>query len=88
MDILLDGKKIINKKTLYLTLKDQINCDEFYGNNLDALWEVLSSVEEEIKIIINNQQDLINNLGEYADLLLELFHDLKDVNELVFIEVK
>lgn len=83
MEILLDGKQVINKQTLFLTLKEQINSDEFYGDNLDALWDVLSSTEEKIFVTILHQEDLKNNLGEYAELLIELFHDLKDVNDRV-----
>lgn len=83
MEILLDGKQVINKQILFLTLKEQINSNEFYGDNLDALWDVLSSTEEEIFVTIIHQEDLNNNLGEYAELLIELFHDLKDVNDKV-----
>lgn len=83
MEILLDGKQVINKQILFLTLKEQINSNEFYGDNLDALWDVLSSTEEEIFVTIIHQEDLNNNLGEYAQLLIELFHDLKDVNDKV-----
>ncbi|HHX78317.1 MAG TPA: barstar family protein [Acholeplasmataceae bacterium] len=83
MEILLDGKQVINKQILFLTLKEQINSNEFYGDNLDALWDVLSSTEEEIFVTILHQEDLNNNLGEYAELLIELFHDLKDVNDKV-----
>lgn len=86
MEIILDGKYIIDKPTLFSTLKKQINLSEFYGDNLDALWDVLSSLQEDISIQIINQEILFHNLGEYAGMLLELFHDLKDVNDNVIIK--
>lgn len=88
MEILLDGKEILDKKILFLKLKEQIDSTEFYGDNLDALWDVLSTINEGIKIIILNKKDLKIHLGEYAELLIELFHGLKDVNEDVCIKVE
>lgn len=88
MEIILNGKEILDRKTLFTQLKEQIKSEEFYGDNLDALWDVLSSTDEKIKIIIVNRECLNNHLGEYAELLIELFHDLKDVNDFVSIDVK
>lgn len=80
MELVLDGKLITNKQDLFISLKIQINSSEFYGNNLDALWDVLSSIKETINIKMLNFQDLRANLGAYTDSLIQLFVDLKEVN--------
>ena len=85
MELILDGHLIKDKESLFVTLKSQINSEEFYGNNLDALWDVLSSYIGEIRIIYRNIDALKQNLGSYADALLQLFLDLKEVNNKVII---
>ncbi len=88
MELLLDGKIIVDKQILFIELKKQVNSPEFYGDNLDALWDVLSYSDEHIKITIINHEDLITNLGKYQESLIELFEDLKDVNDNVSIDIK
>lgn len=88
MDIVLDGKFITNKNTLFEELKKQINDEAFYGDNLDALWDVLSYSNKEINVVIVNQVDLKNHLGDYADILIEVLNNLKDVNERTSVEIK
>jgi ribonuclease inhibitor len=80
MELILDGKAITNKQELFSSLKAQIDSSEFYGNNLDALWEVLNSIKEAINIEIIHYADLRINLGEYVDSLIQLFVDLKTMN--------
>ncbi|MDD4000229.1 MAG: GNAT family N-acetyltransferase [Bacilli bacterium] len=87
MEIILNGKQINDKETLFSSLKSQINSSDFYGNNLDALWDVLSSFDAEMKISIINYDDLKNNLGSYAEELFELFEDLKAINDKVIINI-
>lgn len=80
MELVLDGKVIINKQDLFTSLKAQINSCELYGANLDALWDVLSSIKETINIEIIHYLDLRINLGDYVDSLFQLFTDLKNIN--------
>lgn len=76
MEIIIDGNKITDKETLFQDLKSQIKSSEFYGRNLDALWDVLLSVDEELSITVINYSALEKNLGEYAKSLVEVFRDL------------
>lgn len=88
MKIIIDGKVIIDRKTLFQQLKTQVNSQEFYGDNLDALWDVLSYMDKELHITIMNQNDLEENLGEYAKSLLKVFYDLKNINGNVSINME
>lgn len=83
MDLLLDGKLITDKQKLFEILKQQINSTEFYGDNLDALWDVLSYMDKKINIEITNYENLEKNLKEYAVSLIELFKELKNTNKLI-----
>lgn len=76
MEILLDGNKVLDKEILFETLKEQLNSEEFYGSNLDSLWDVLSNHIDNLVIIIVNIEKLESNLGGYSSGLLDLFKEL------------
>ena len=73
---IVDGKKIRNKRALHLLLKKDLNLSDYYGNNLDALWDEISSSIREREIIVRNQEDLIENLGEYGKRFMTVLYDL------------
>lgn len=76
MRVILDGYKMDNKENLHLYLKQSFDLSEYYGENLDALWDELTSLNEEVEIILINSNYMLNKLGEYGNMLLELFRDL------------
>ena len=68
----IDFKDICDKEALYLYLKEIFNKYEFYGNNLDALMEVLMCLRE-CEIRLKNISLLKNFLGEYAEKVKDAF---------------
>lgn len=73
---IVDGKRIRNKRALHLLLKKDLKLSDYYGNNLDALWDEISSSIREREIIVKNQEDLIENLGEYGKRFMTVLYDL------------
>ncbi|MGO4987266.1 barstar family protein [Gallicola sp. Sow4_E12] len=83
---IVDGKRIRNKRALHLLLKKDLKLSDYYGNNLDALWDEISSSIREREIIVKNQEDLIENLGEYGKRFMTVLYDLdKSISNFVFI---
>lgn len=78
MEIKLDGLNINNKMDLFSEFKKYFV--DLYGNNLDALWDVLSSYSQDLTINIYNQQILHQNLDNYYLKLTILFEDLQQIN--------
>lgn len=76
MRVILDGYKMDKKENLHLYLKQSFDLSEYYGENLDALWDELTSLNEQVEIILINSNYMLNKLGEYGNMLLELFRDL------------
>lgn len=68
--ILIDGRSCRDKQTLHQQLKDQLVFPDYYGKNLDALYDMLSTTQEEVEIGFLNKDELHGNLGSYADALL------------------
>jgi RNAse (barnase) inhibitor barstar len=63
--VFIDGLLCNTIDKVYATLQQQLSIPEYFGNNLDALEEVLADVEwveeEKIKIIIINSSILLSN---------------------------
>ena len=75
MKVILDGRKMVDKETTHEYLKKELQFPDYYGCNLDALYDCLTETEEVLEIQIEYQEDLYENLGEYAEALIETMQD-------------
>ncbi|MBE5950284.1 MAG: barnase inhibitor [Lachnospiraceae bacterium] len=75
MKVVLDGRKMTDKETAHEYLQEQLGFPEYYGCNLDALYDCLLEIEEEIILQIVCTEEIKENLGDYADALLETIQD-------------
>lgn len=77
--------KSVQKSHMYISRK--LSFPSYYGNNLDALYDILCAISEPTEITIKNVNRLRLNLGDYAEPLLKTFIDAKSSNSNVdFIE--
>lgn len=73
---LINGKRVVNKTQLHDYLIQVFMLPEYYGRNLDALWDCLSTDSAMKKITIIHTESLVNALGDYSKSLIQLFDDL------------
>lgn len=85
--VILDGKRMKTKETVHLYIKNVLNSKEYYGNNLDALYDVLSTYNQPIEIILINEDILMENLGDYGKSLVKLFEDVEEENANIEFEI-
>lgn len=85
-EIRLNGAVMVNKAAAHVYLKRKLTLPEHYGNNLDALWDCLSTDFSPKTITISHPEAIIKNLGSYGEALIQLFLDAAAGNE--FIQVK
>ncbi|MDD4801927.1 MAG: barstar family protein [Syntrophomonas sp.] len=83
----LDGERMISAQLVHQCLAAQLDFPAYYGGNLDALWDVLSTVSEPTQIKIINAAKLAENLGEYGDVLLNLMREASDFNDKIKLEI-
>lgn len=76
----LDGKKMMTRELTHLYLRYNLNLPMYYGNNLDALYDILSACDQEVSLILINQQELEYHLGTYGTAIIEVFEDVSTVN--------
>lgn len=88
MELKIDGKSIRTRENFYNNIKTSILLPEYFSENLDALWDVLSSYSNSLTIEIENQEDLVENLGSYGQAIIKLFQDAEAENENIKIKRK
>lgn len=78
--VILNGKRMVTKEKAHAYLKRKFDFPDYYGKNLDALWDLLSVWDKELEIVILNKADVIENLEGYGNSLLKLFDELDEAN--------
>lgn len=86
--VILEGKDFKSKEKVNQILKNKLELPEYYGENLDALWDCLTGwVRLPLKIVWNDYEYSKKQLGDFADELLKLFLEAKDEIEGFEIEI-
>ncbi len=75
--VLLDGEKIKSSADMHRAFKKALHFPDWYGNNLDALNDMLTEATDEIGVILVNTDKLAESLGWRWEMLLRLLVDLK-----------
>ena len=83
----IDGAVLKSKEELHNTIAWQLSLPEYYGYNLDALWDVLSTWSESLSIEVTHTAQLKANLGDDADALLDLLRDAEAENSAVTLSI-
>ena len=76
--IILNGRRMITRDVTHAYLKRKFNFPDYYGRNLDALWDLLSTIAKETEIIVVNAHCTPEKLGKYGHSLLKVFEDLNE----------
>lgn len=79
----LDGKLLKSKEELHSTIQWQLGLPDYYGRNLDALWDVLSTWSTPLQIAVTNEAELKLHLAQYAENLLQLLQDAAQENAVI-----
>lgn len=70
MTVHLDGRRMTSRKEAHAYLKEVLALPEYYGNNLDALYDVLTERAEPTRITLEHFDRAREFLGRYAELIV------------------
>jgi ribonuclease inhibitor len=73
MKIELDGKKVLSEEDFHQALAVAFDVQAYYGSNLDALWDLLSSgVERPVVLIWKNAETSRASMGIAFEKITEI----------------
>ncbi len=73
---ILNGKKIPDRAALHAALAQELSFPPYYGNNLDALCDLLTESAEPIRIVLIGKEAFEENLGVYFTRFLRMLEDV------------
>lgn len=83
-NVSLDAKKMVEKEKMHDYLAKKFDLPEYYGKNLDALFDCLCEINEPTLIKLKNERALDDGTKES---LTQLFRDVCNESELVKFEL-
>lgn len=87
--IILDFDGIESIWALHEYFKEAFGLPDYYGHNMDALWDCLHcSFEAPTTIVLRNIEKLPPEMGRAVDIMLELFDDLQREDKNVALQVE
>ena len=83
---LIDGKDITSREKAYRVIEKTMCFPDWFGHNLDALADCLGELPANCAVVFVNTDTLAENLGAYADKMLNCFRMLSEECGFQFIE--
>ena len=77
--VILDGRKMTDRETAHLYLKRKLNLPEYYGKNLDALFDCLCEMNG-TQIVLTYGAEMKDSLRRYADNIINVFEAAEEKN--------
>ena len=74
----LNGAAMVSRAAAHDEIARALELPDYYGRNLDALWDMASAMEAEIVLI--NPAPMLNALGKYGCKLLSTLYEAAEEN--------
>lgn len=85
--VTLNGARMTSKEAAHRYLAARLGFPDYYGCNLDALWDVLSTMSDPVRVRLINKNRLVYGLGSYGKELLKVFADAARENANLSFEI-
>ena len=80
MTIELDGRRMTDRSALHDYLQNVLELPDYYGRNLDALYDLLTEDAHPKQILLRNSAEVEARLGGYGIAFLETLHQAAEEN--------
>ena len=80
MEIILDGALMTDRAALHDLMAEKFDFPDYYGRNLDALYDMLTGNPKEINVTVIHTEALLEHLGRYGNSFLRTLQDASQGN--------
>ena len=77
--VILDASKMVSRQEAHRYLKEQLAFPDYYGKNLDALYDCLTECPETV-VVFRHPGAMLSALREYGCRLLQTFFEAEREN--------
>lgn len=88
MELRLKGSDLTDRQQLHQEIARQLQLPDYYGENLDALWDVLTEWSQPLQIIVEKSDVLTRQMGGYGEMVLQLFQEAEEQNNALSVEIE
>lgn len=81
--IVLNFEGVSDKEEFYAIIQDAIEVPDYFGNNLDALYDVLTEDFEEKTIVVKGIEQSSDGMRDYMKRFRRLCDDVAEENEAI-----
>lgn len=78
--IVIDGEKMLNRRAAHDHLAEKLSLPDYYGRNLDALYDLLTEREGPVRLVVRHRGTILSWLGEYGAALCQTLEDADRAN--------
>lgn len=79
--VTIDCANITTAEAFHNALAEALDFPEYYGKNLDALFDCLTEINQELELVLLNWHKLEYNLKDYSGKALYVFHCACEEND-------
>lgn len=78
--IVIDGERMLNRRAAHDHLAEQLSLPDYYGRNLDALYDLLTEREGPVRLVVRHRKTILSWLKEYGAALCQTLEDAGRAN--------
>lgn len=78
--IVIDGERMLNRRAAHDHLAERLSLPDYYGRNLDALYDLLTEREGPVRLVVRHRETILSWLGEYGAALCQTLEDADRAN--------
>lgn len=75
MEVVLDGRLMGSREETHDLLAEKLGLPEYYGRNLDALYDLLAEYREKVDITLLHADVMLVSMGNYGNALIKTLVD-------------
>lgn len=78
--VILEGEQMLNRRAAHDHLTERLELPEYYGRNLDALYDLLTERSRPTRLVVRHRETILSWLGEYGSALCRTLEDADRAN--------